>query len=307
MEGERARQHDKIELIASENYVFAAVMEAQGSWLTNKYAEGLPGKRYYGGCEFVDVAERLAQERALRALPGGRARQRPAPQRRPGQHGRLHVDRQPRRPGPRHEPGPRRPPHPRDGPQLQRPLLRDPRLRRPPGHRADRLRRPGDAGEGDPAEAHHRRRLRLPPDHRLPADGRHRPFGRRAPVGRHGPHRRARRGGPPPEPLPARRPRDDDDPQDPPRRPRRPDLQPQDAPRGDRPGRLPDGQAGPRRDHRPERLPRRPGRSAHARHRGQGGGLPAQPHRGIPASTSSARSTTRRSWPRPSPSRAPAW
>jgi glycine hydroxymethyltransferase len=70
MEGERRRQHDKIELIASENYTFGAVMEAQGSWLTNKYAEGLPGKRYYGGCEFVDVAERLAQERALALFPG---------------------------------------------------------------------------------------------------------------------------------------------------------------------------------------------------------------------------------------------
>jgi glycine hydroxymethyltransferase len=70
MEGERRRQHDKIELIASENYTSAAVMEAQGSWLTNKYAEGLPGKRYYGGCEFVDVAERLAQERALELFPG---------------------------------------------------------------------------------------------------------------------------------------------------------------------------------------------------------------------------------------------
>ncbi|HEX5240784.1 MAG TPA: serine hydroxymethyltransferase [Candidatus Limnocylindrales bacterium] len=70
MESERHRQHDKIELIASENYTFAAVMEAQGSWLTNKYAEGLPGKRYYGGCEFVDVAERLAQERALALFPG---------------------------------------------------------------------------------------------------------------------------------------------------------------------------------------------------------------------------------------------
>jgi glycine hydroxymethyltransferase len=64
MEGERRRQHDKIELIASENYTFAAVMEAQGSWLTNKYAEGLPGKRYYGGCEHVDVIETLAIERA---------------------------------------------------------------------------------------------------------------------------------------------------------------------------------------------------------------------------------------------------
>ena len=70
MEGERHRQHTKIELIASENYTFAAVMEAQGSWLTNKYAEGLPGKRYYGGCEFVDVVERLAQERALALFPG---------------------------------------------------------------------------------------------------------------------------------------------------------------------------------------------------------------------------------------------
>jgi len=70
MEGERHRQHDKIELIASENYVAAAVLEAQGSWLTNKYAEGLPGRRYYGGCEFVDVAERLAQDRALALFPG---------------------------------------------------------------------------------------------------------------------------------------------------------------------------------------------------------------------------------------------
>jgi glycine hydroxymethyltransferase len=67
---ERRRQHDKIELIASENYVFAAVMEAQGSWLTNKYAEGLPGKRYYGGCEYVDIAENLAIQRALALFPG---------------------------------------------------------------------------------------------------------------------------------------------------------------------------------------------------------------------------------------------
>ena len=67
---ERGRQHDKIELIASENYVFSAVMEAQGSWLTNKYAEGLPGKRYYGGCEYVDIAETLAQQRALALFPG---------------------------------------------------------------------------------------------------------------------------------------------------------------------------------------------------------------------------------------------
>jgi glycine hydroxymethyltransferase len=70
MLGERHRQHAKIELIASENYTFAAVMEAQGSWLTNKYAEGLPGRRYYGGCEFVDIAETLAQQRAVALFPG---------------------------------------------------------------------------------------------------------------------------------------------------------------------------------------------------------------------------------------------
>jgi len=70
MESERHRQTDKIELIASENYVYSAVEEAQGSWLTNKYAEGLPGKRYYGGCEFVDVVEDLARARALALFPG---------------------------------------------------------------------------------------------------------------------------------------------------------------------------------------------------------------------------------------------
>lgn len=64
IEQERARQHDKIELIASENFVSEAVMEAQGSVLTNKYAEGYPGKRYYGGCEYVDIAENLARDRA---------------------------------------------------------------------------------------------------------------------------------------------------------------------------------------------------------------------------------------------------
>jgi glycine hydroxymethyltransferase len=61
---ELGRQRDEIELIASENIVSAAVMEAQGSVMTNKYAEGYPGKRYYGGCQFVDVAETLAIERA---------------------------------------------------------------------------------------------------------------------------------------------------------------------------------------------------------------------------------------------------
>ena len=72
IEGERRRQVEKIELIASENYTSPAVMEAVGSVLTNKYAEGYPGRRYYGGCEWVDVAETLAIERA-KALFGAAA------------------------------------------------------------------------------------------------------------------------------------------------------------------------------------------------------------------------------------------
>ena len=63
IDSERQRQEDHVELIASENYASPRVMEAQGSVLTNKYAEGYPGKRYYGGCEYVDIAEKLAIER----------------------------------------------------------------------------------------------------------------------------------------------------------------------------------------------------------------------------------------------------
>src|SRR5579884_571292 len=63
---ELGRQRDEIELIASENFVSRAVLEAQGSVLTNKYAEGLPGRRYYGGCHFVDVAETLAIQRVTK-------------------------------------------------------------------------------------------------------------------------------------------------------------------------------------------------------------------------------------------------
>src|SRR6202008_2002645 len=64
--GERRRQEDHIELIASENYASPRVLEAQGSVLTNKYAEGYPGRRYYGGCEYVDQVEQLAIDRARR-------------------------------------------------------------------------------------------------------------------------------------------------------------------------------------------------------------------------------------------------
>jgi glycine hydroxymethyltransferase len=68
IELELGRQRDDIELIASENIVSRAVLDAQGSIMTNKYAEGYSGRRYYGGCQFVDVAETLAIERACKLL-----------------------------------------------------------------------------------------------------------------------------------------------------------------------------------------------------------------------------------------------
>src|SRR6188508_211794 len=77
IKAELHREQTQIELIASENIVSRAVLEAQGSVLTNKYAEGYPGRRYYGGCEFVDVAERLAIERAKRLFGCGFANVQP--------------------------------------------------------------------------------------------------------------------------------------------------------------------------------------------------------------------------------------
>ena len=88
IESENRRQRDSIVLIASENYASKAVLDAQAQLMNNKYAEGYPGRRYYGGCEFVDVVETLAIDRAKGAVRG-RTRQRAAPQWRPGQHGRL--------------------------------------------------------------------------------------------------------------------------------------------------------------------------------------------------------------------------
>src|SRR5512139_2984330 len=73
VEAERRRQHDGLEMIASENYVSPAVLAAMGSVLTNKYAEGYPGHRYYGGCQCVDIAENLAIERAKQLFGAGHA------------------------------------------------------------------------------------------------------------------------------------------------------------------------------------------------------------------------------------------
>jgi glycine hydroxymethyltransferase len=77
IQGEEKRQQEGLEMIASENYTSAAVMAAQGSVLTNKYAEGLPGRRYYGGCEFVDMVERLAIDRLKQLFGAARANVQP--------------------------------------------------------------------------------------------------------------------------------------------------------------------------------------------------------------------------------------
>ena len=106
---ETERQARNLELIASENFVSEAVLEAVGSVLTNKYAEGYPGKRYYGGCEIVDVAEELAIARAQGALRR-RARQRAAALGIAGEHGGVLHPAQAGRHRARPEPGARRPP-----------------------------------------------------------------------------------------------------------------------------------------------------------------------------------------------------
>src|SRR5881227_3180050 len=77
IQNERRRQQEGLEMIASENYTSPAVLAAQGGVLTNKYAEGYPGRRYYGGCEFVDVVERLALDRLTQLFGAERANVQP--------------------------------------------------------------------------------------------------------------------------------------------------------------------------------------------------------------------------------------
>ena len=197
---EEHRQRDELELIASENYTSAAVMEAVGSVLTNKYAEGLPGK---------PVLRRLRvrrQGRAARHRPRqGRlrlgSRQRPAALGSLGQPGGLLRLPGARRHRPGDGPGPRRAPHPRDEAQLLRPVVSHDRLRPRPRDRADRLRQARRPGPRAQAEAGPRRRQRLRPDDRFRPDRRGRPGDRRRVLRRHGAHRR---GSSPPACTPTR-------------------------------------------------------------------------------------------------------
>ena len=166
---EEARQADGLELIASENFVSRAILEAQGSVLTNKYAEGYPGKRYYGGCEFVDVAESLAIARAKALFGADHANVQPHS----GAQANLAVYFAAVKPGDTvlgmnlAHGGHLTHGHPLNfsGQALQhRPL------RRPARRRAHRLRGAGAAGARAQAEDDRRRRQRLPADHRLRAD-----------------------------------------------------------------------------------------------------------------------------------------
>ena len=305
MQGERRRQHDNIELIASENYVSAAVMEAQGSWLTNKYAEGLPGKRYYGGCEFVDVAERLAQERALALYPGAE-----------------HVNVQPHSGAQANmaayfsvlQPGDR---------ILGMNLAHGGHLTHGMalnfsgklyevsayGVRQDTELIDYDELEATAREA--RPKLIVAGASAYP---RLWDFERMAaiahgvgsaPVRRHGPHRGTGRRRRAPEPVPARRHRDHDDPQDPARTARRTDLRPRRAPRRHRSGRFPRAEGLTRRGGRQDGLPGRPGRPADARDRRQGRRVQAGRARSRSARPSGARSRTPPCWPRRSRTRGP--
>ena len=160
------RQHSRLELIASENFTSQAVLDATGSICTNKYAEGYPGKRYYGGCEFVDVAGESGAGTREEAVPR-RVRQRAAARRIAGEHGRLCRGAAAWGHHPGDEPVARRTSHPRASPELLRQdVQRDP-LRRSPRGRGHRLRRARPAGRTTSSETDHRRRKRVPPDHRL--------------------------------------------------------------------------------------------------------------------------------------------
>ena len=225
VDAELARQQSQIELIASENIVSRAVLEAQGSVLTNKYAEGYPGRRYYGGCEFVDVAESLAIDRAKRLFGCAFANVQPHSGAQanqavflallaPGDTILGHVARRRRPPDPRRAAEP-------VGQMVQRALLW--RAARGCAHR---FRRGRAAGAHASAQADHRRRQRLSADHRFRPLSRDRRRGRRLSDGRHGAFRRARRRRRASEPVAACPCRDHDDAQDPARAARRADPRP---------------------------------------------------------------------------------
>ncbi len=152
LRAELARQQDGIELIASENIVSAAVMEAQGSVLTNKYAEGYPGRRYYGGCAEVDVAETLAIDRAKQLFGCAFANVQPHS----GAQANQAVFLATLKPGDTilgHEPGGRRTPDPRRGAEPVRQVVPGRAVWRPARGRPAGLRGAGAPGPRREADA----------------------------------------------------------------------------------------------------------------------------------------------------------
>ena len=220
VDAELHRQQSTLEMIASENFAPVAVMEAQGSVLTNKYAEGYPGRRYYGGCEHVDVVEQIAIDRVKELFGAEHANVQPhsGAQANAGRDVRAAQARR-HHPGP--GPGPRRPPDPRHEDQLLRQAVQRGRLPRGRRDRPGRHGRGRAARQGAPAEADRRRLVGVPAAaglRRVPPD---RGRGRRVPDGRHGALRRSGRGGSAPEPGAVRGRRHHHHPQDPGRPARR--------------------------------------------------------------------------------------
>ncbi len=257
--GERQRQEDHVELIASENYTSPRVLEAQGSVLTNKYAEGYPGKRYYGGCEYVDIAESLAIERAKQLFGADFANVQPHS----GSQANAAVYLALLNPGDhdsRHEPGSRRPPDARRQGEFLRQAVQGRAVRHQARHRRDRLRPGRAAGAGTPPEDDRRRLLGLFARHRLGEVSRDRRFGGRLFRGRHGARRGPRGRRPLSESRAVRRCGDHHHAQDPARAARRLDS------RARQPGDSQEAQF--------DGVPGHPGRTADARDRGQGGGVP---------------------------------
>ncbi len=201
LELEARRQATGLELIPSENLVSEAVLEAVGSVLTNKYAEGYPGKRYYGGCEFVDRAEQLAIDRAKQLFGAEHANV----QAHSGTQANISVYMAALQPGDTvlgHESGARRPPDARPSAEFFGQDVQVHRLRRAQRHRNDRLRRNRAPGRGAQTEDDRRGRQRLFAHHRFRAHGAHRRIGGRGPLRGHGAHRGLVAAGVHPSPVP---------------------------------------------------------------------------------------------------------
>ena len=164
---ELGRQRDEIELIASENIVSRAVLEAQGSVMTNKYAEGLPGRRYYGGCQYVDIAENLAIDRVKKLFGAGFANVQPHS----GASANVAAFMALMQPGDTFlglEPRRRRASQPRLAGQRLGQVVQGGALRRAPRRPPHRHGRGAQARRGAQAQGDRRRRLGLSAHHRLP-------------------------------------------------------------------------------------------------------------------------------------------